>query len=64
MFYLMGTLILIKGQPESKHDRSLTYLTVDSGVARWTGAVVLVRFGVHAGPSVDAGLVVAAVIQI
>lgn len=43
---------------------SLTYLTGLAGVSLRTGAVVLVGFGVHAGPSIDTRLVATAVIQI
>ena len=42
----------------------LTDLAGLAGVAVWTGAVVLVRLGVHAGASVDARLVSAAVVEI
>lgn len=42
----------------------LTYVTGLAGVSLWTGAVVLVWFGVHAGSSVDTRLVATAVIQI
>lgn len=42
----------------------LGYLTGLARVSRWTGAAVLVWFGVHAGSSVDARMVATAVVQI
>lgn len=42
----------------------LGYLTVPSGEALWTGTVIQVWFRVHAGSSVDARLVTAAVIEV
>ena len=43
---------------------SLTYVTGLARVSRRTGAVVLVGLGVHAGSSVQTGMVAAAVVQI
>lgn len=49
---------------EGKSGFSLTYLTVLSREALWTGTVVLIWLGVHTGSSVNTRLMATAVIQI
>lgn len=56
-------MLYMEGPPPGS-EFSLTYLTVLSREALWTGTVVLIRLGVHTSSSVNTRLMATAVIQI